>query len=83
MRADVPWDALVALVSPHAPHGTTGCPPYPVLVMQRIHFLKHWFALAVGAVKDALHDIAAFHAFIGIDLGVIDLQNATIVLFSN
>lgn len=80
MLAVVPWDALVALVAPHAPPGTTGRPPYPVLVMLRVHFLQQWFALADEAVEDALHDIAAFRAFVGIDPGVTGIPDATTVL---
>ena len=33
MLAVVPWDALVARIAPFAPAGTTGRPPYPVLVL--------------------------------------------------
>ncbi|MEY4406569.1 MAG: hypothetical protein RL345_1035, partial [Chloroflexota bacterium] len=35
----VPWDALVARIAPFAPAGTTGRPPYPVLLLLRDHFL--------------------------------------------
>lgn len=80
MLAVVPWDALVARIAPHAPPGTTGRPPYPVLVMLRIHFLQQWFALADEAVEDALHDVAAFRAFVGIDPGATGIPDATTVL---
>ena len=69
MLAVVPWDALVARIAPHAPPGTTGRPPYPVLVLLRIHCLQQWFSLADEAVEDALHDVPVYRAFAGIDPG--------------
>ncbi len=57
MLAVVPWDALVALVAlvtPHAPAGLTGRPPYPVLMLLRIHFLQQWFSQSDEGVEDAL-----------------------------
>ena len=57
MLAVVPWDALVARIAPFAPAGATGRPPYPVLVLLRVHFLQQWFSLADEAAREALHDI--------------------------
>jgi len=42
-------------------------PPYPMLVMLRIHFMQQWFALADEAVEDALHDFHVYRAIAGID----------------
>jgi len=67
MLAVVPWDALVARIAPFAPAGTTGRPPYPVLVLLRVHFLQQWFSLADEAVEDALHDFHVYRAIAGID----------------
>jgi len=80
MLAVVPWDALVALVTPHAPAGLTGRPPYPVLMLLRIHFLQQWFSLSDEAVEDALHDVQVYRAFAGIDLGATRIPDATTVL---
>ena len=80
MLAVVPWDALVALVTPHAPAGLTGRPPYPVLMLLRIHFLQQWFSLSDEAVEDALHDVQVYRAFAGIDLGATRVPDATTVL---
>ena len=60
MLAVVPWDALVARIAPFAPAGTTGRPPYPVLVLLRVHFLQQWFSLADEAVEEVLHDIPVY-----------------------
>jgi len=80
MLAVVPWDALVARIVPFAPAGTTGRPPYPVLVLLRVHFLQQWFALADEAAEEALHDIPVYRAFEGIDPGAIGIPDATTIL---
>ena len=58
----------------------TGRPPYPVLVLLRVHFLQKWFALADEAALEALHDIAVYRAFAGIDPGATGIPDATIIL---
>ena len=80
MLAVVPWDALVARIAPFAPAGITGHPPYPVLVLLRVHFLQHWFSLVDEAVEEALHDIPVYRAFAGIDLGTTRIPDATTIL---
>ena len=80
MLAVVPWDALVARIAPFAPAGATGRPPYPVLVLLRVHFLQQWFALADEAAEEALHDIPVYRAIEGIDPGAIGIPDATTIL---
>ncbi len=80
MLAVVPWDALVARIAPFAPPGITGRPPYPVLVLLRVHFLQQWFSLVDEAVLEALHDIPMYRAFAGIDLGTMRIPEATTIL---
>ena len=80
MLAVVPWDALVALVTPHAPAGLTGRPPYPVLMLLRIHFLQQWFSLSDEGVEDALHDVHVYRAFAGNDLVATRISDANTVL---
>jgi IS5 family transposase len=63
MERVVPWAALVELVSPHAPEGKKGRPPFPVETMLRIHFMQQWFTLSDPAMEEALHDIALFREF--------------------
>jgi len=46
MNRVVPWAALVELVSPYAPEGKRGRPPFPVETMLRIHFMQQWFTLS-------------------------------------
>ncbi|MDD5001994.1 MAG: IS5/IS1182 family transposase, partial [Thiomonas arsenitoxydans] len=43
MERVVPWNALLALIAPHAPRKDKGRPPFGIEVMLRIHFLQQWF----------------------------------------
>ena len=79
LLAVVPWDALVARIVPFAPAGATGRPPYPVLLLLRVHFLQQWFALSDEAVEDALHDFQVYRAFAGIDPGTTGVPDATTI----
>jgi transposase, IS5 family len=63
----VPWGELVALVSPHAPEGKRGRPPFPVETMLRIHFMQQWFTLSDPAMEEALHDVPLFREFAALD----------------
>jgi IS5 family transposase len=66
MERVVPWTALVELVSPYAPGGKKGRPPFAVETMLRIHFMQQWFTLSDPAMEEALHDIALFREFAGL-----------------
>jgi len=66
MEHVVPWAALVELVSPHAPEGKKGRPPFPVETMLRIHFMQQWFTLSDPAMEEALHDVPLFREFAGL-----------------
>ena len=57
MERVVPWAALVELVSPFAPEGRRGRPPFSVPTMLRIHFMQQWFTLSDPAMEEALHDV--------------------------
>jgi hypothetical protein len=41
MERVVPWAALVALITPYAPEGRRGRPPFAVEAMLRIHFCMY------------------------------------------
>ena len=66
MEGVVPWAALVELVTPYAPEGKKGRPPFAVQTMLRIHFMQQWFTLSAPAMEEALHDIALFREFAGL-----------------
>ncbi len=66
MERVVPWAALVELITPYAPEGKRGRPPFGVEVMLRIHFMQQWFTLSDPAMEEALHDVPLFREFAGL-----------------
>lgn len=67
MEKVVPWADLVTLVSPYLPEGKRGRPPFPCETMLRIHFMQQWFALSDPAMEEAMHDMAVFREFAGLE----------------
>jgi transposase, IS5 family len=67
MERVLPWPELVALITPYAPEGKRGRPPFAVEAMLRIHFMQQWFTLSDPAMEEALHDIALFREFAGLN----------------
>ena len=76
----VPWDALVELISPYAPEGKTGRPPFAVQSMLRIHFLQQWFGLSDPAMEEALHDVPLYREFAGLGGWTQRLPDETTIL---
>ncbi len=66
MERVVPWSALIELVTPYAPEGRRGRPPFAVETMLRIHFMQQWFTLSDPAMEEALHDVPMFRDFAGL-----------------
>ena len=66
MERVVPWRALIDLITPYAPDGKRGRPPFPVDTMLRIHFMQQWFTLSDPAMEEALHDVPLFREFAGL-----------------
>ena len=67
MERVVPWGALVDLITPYAPEGRRGRPPFGVEIMLRIHFMQQWFTLSDPAMEEALHDTPMFRDFAGLN----------------
>ncbi|MBC7480427.1 MAG: transposase, partial [Rhizobacter sp.] len=65
MERVVPWRALVDLITPYAPEGRRGRPPFAVETMLRIHFMQQWFTLRDPAVEVAPHDMGLFRGVAG------------------
>ena len=80
MNHVVPWAALVALVTPHAPAGRRGRPPFPVETMLRIHFMQQWFGLSDPAMEEALFDVPLYREFAGLDNGNVRLPDESTIL---
>ena len=66
MERVVPWGALVELITPYAPEGKRGRPPFATETMLRIHFMQQWFTLSDPAMEEALHDVPLFREFAGL-----------------
>lgn len=80
MEVVVPWARLVALIEPHYPKGRRGRPPIGIERMLRIYFLQQWYGLADEALEDSIYDSQAMRSFVGIDLGVDNVPDATTLL---
>ncbi len=81
MERVVPWQALVELITPYAPDGKRGRPPFAVETMLRIHFMQQWFTLSDPAMEEALHDIALFREFAGLSWDTALPDETTILRF--
>ena len=80
MSLVVPWAELEALISPHAPEGKTGRPPFAVRTLLRIHFMQQWFGLSDPAMEEALHDTPLYCEFAGLDAGITRLPDESTIL---
>lgn len=80
MEALVPWQRLIDALSPsYFPNaeGKRGRPPIGLERMLRIYFL---YALADEALEDAIYDSQAMRDFVGIDLAIESVPDATTLL---
>ncbi|HDR9504656.1 IS5 family transposase [Burkholderia pyrrocinia] len=66
MERVVPWKEFMAVIAPHAPTKATGCKPFPIEAMLRIHFLRQWFGLSDVAMQEALYDVPLYREFTGL-----------------
>ena len=83
MEALVPWQRLIDALSPaYFPNaaGRRGRPPIGLERMLRIYFLQQWYALADEALEDAIYDSQAMRDFVGIDLAIESVPDATTLL---
>jgi len=80
MERVVPWEQLCAVIEPHYPKRGNGRPPVALQSMLRMYFVQHWFNLADEACEDALLDSSALRRFVGIDLGMERVPDATTLL---
>jgi IS5 family transposase len=66
MNQAVPWQQLVALITPHARgahQALGGRPPFAVETMLRIHCLQLWWNLSDPAMEEELHERPLFRQF--------------------
>jgi IS5 family transposase len=80
MNLVIPWLQLLALITPHAPSGKTGRPPFATEVMLRIHLLQQFFGHSDPAMEEALHDIPLYREFAKLDAGITRLPDESTIL---
>jgi len=83
MEQTVPWSRLLKALSPYYypdSRGKRGRPPIPLKRMLRMYFVQQWYALADEALEDAIYDSQALRNFVGIDLAVESVPDATTLL---
>ncbi len=80
MNLVIPWPQLLALITPHAPAGKTGRPPFATEVMLRIHLLQQFFGHSDPAMEEALHDIPLYREFAQLDAGITRLPDESTIL---
>ena len=67
MEQVVPWAELVELIAPYYPEGKTGCPPFPLHTMLRVHFMQQWFTLSDTGMEEAFFDTPLYREFAELD----------------
>lgn len=83
MNVLVPWQRLLDALSPSyypGAAGRRGRPPTPLARILRIYFLQQWYGLADEALEDAIYDSQAMRDFVGIDLSIESVPDATTLL---
>ena len=81
MERVVPWAARVALITPYAPEGRRGRPPWAVETMLRVHLMEQWSTLSDPAMEDALHDMSLVREFAGLNWDTAEPDDTTILRF--
>lgn len=83
MEQVVPWSRLLDVLQPHYypdSKGKRGRPPTPLNCMLRMYFVQQWYALADEALEDAIYDSQALRNFVGVDLAIESVPDATTLL---
>lgn len=75
----VPWRAFVQIVEPYSPSAETGCSPFAIETMLRIHYLQQWSGLSDPAMEEALHDVPLYGEFAGLGDGASCLPDETTI----
>jgi len=77
----VPWNRLMEVIEPHYPKGgKRGRPPIGLERMLRMYFVQQWYGLADEAVEDAVYDSQGLRNFMGIDLSIQSVPDATTLM---
>jgi len=80
MEAVVPWEELLDELEVYYPKGKRGRPPIGLEKMLRLYFLQQWYGLADEALEDSVYDSQAMRSFLGINLSIDGVPDATTLL---
>lgn len=81
MDAIIPWKRLEKRTAKHYPKGETGCPPYSLNVMLRVHCLQLFYNLSDPALEDSLYEIESMRRYAGLRLSESIPDETTILNF--
>ena len=76
----MPCATLVGIIKGYAAVAKSGRPPFPTETMLRIHFLQLWNNYSDLATEEALHDMAVYCWFAGLDSGASRLPGESTIL---
>jgi len=79
MNAIIPWQRLLATITPHYPEATRGRRRVPLETLLRIHLLQHFFNYSDPAMEEALYEVPLYCRFVGIDLAVDTVPDETTI----
>jgi IS5 family transposase len=80
MNAVVPWALLVGMIRGYALVAKSGRQPFPTGTIMHIHFLQLWNNYSDRAMEAALHDMAVYRWFAGLDSGASRLPDESTIL---
>jgi IS5 family transposase len=81
IEAATPWPALVAALLPYYPKGDgRGRPPMGLERMLRMYIAQQCFGLSDEGIEDAIYDSQSIRGFVGIDLTLESVPDATTLL---
>jgi IS5 family transposase len=83
MDDTLPWPVWVGLIEPHyyaQRPGKKGRKAKPIETMLRMYLLQVWFSLSDEGVEEAIYDSYAMRRFMGLDVAVEQVPDATTLL---
>lgn len=80
MNSIVPWKDLIELIRPYYYEGKRGRPPRGIELLLRMTLLQSWFTLSDRGIEEAVVNIKPMADFLGLDLDVDEVPDATTLL---
>jgi IS5 family transposase len=64
----VPWERIGAFLKHKIPQKTGGRPPYPLLLLYKMHLLQTWYGLSDEGCEFQVRDRFSFRLFLGLEI---------------